>query len=440
MTDRNLESQLLLWIINEREWVDVSSGYFSDQLFGSIYRNIGRSYKEHGVIETSLFSEDAVKIITAVPDAGSWPANIKPVVEELKKMYRTREAVRACSAAINFLKESPDNTLEVVGSLQTDLTRLISEAVEPDEYDHAKSVSVFFEKVQTARFSKKSIRGYRSHLPDIDILISGWERGRNYLITALEKSGKSRLVREIASHFLNDGLGGIFFQLEENAESVHRCMFASRCTVNTGYMGTDAISDAQIVQIGDEMARYQNQPLYVCEQSGITPEYAQALIQRTKVRFEAEGRHLDFAVWDHLLLMRGQGRNDDEKTTDIAQKWSDIGLRENLINIGIHQLVAGAERNEYHGPLWSLMKFGKVFREKADCIIALEDPGRGGVKKKKKKGETADEPETSNLPLSSKRIVAHILQREGISSQKINLGAQLQYSHFFNLDENHADT
>jgi replicative DNA helicase len=405
-----------------------------------MYKELKKSYREHGVIEPAVCDDIMQKLIVELSDSDYYPRDIVPVIAELRKHYQARELVRLCSQALCRVSGEPLAVSEYISELQSSLTKLAVENSKAKVYDHNESVTSFVGALAEGLSKERGIRGHASHLPDLDTVISGWEHGRGYIVSGLEKLGKSRFVRNIVSTFLNKGLTGLIFQLEEDANSIHECVIAARCQIDTDIMGTSNLSGSQLALAQKAAAEYAQQHLYICEETGITPEYARSIIQSVKVKYANIGVPLDFVVWDHLLLMHSSGKTDWERAQEISKQWSAIGKSENLINIGILQMSSETEKltkeqKNNSGP-WAFLRFGKVFREAADCIMVLDNPERAGGEKLSDSGKGGPEQEhLSFLPSDSnaKRLIAHVLQRRGISAARIPIRAQLQFSRFYNL-------
>jgi replicative DNA helicase len=138
------------------------------------------------------------------------------------------------------------------------------------------------------------------------------------------------------------------------------------------------------------------------------------------------GHEVMFVAIDFIQNMTGIGEGMHEQTQYIAGELAAIATEENVCLIEISQLTSKAGREkgtEQH----NYIRFGKVFQEAADCIITLTDPARSSKKKKKQEeDEDFDVPEEKDYT----KMIAHVVQRNGLSNIRIPIIAQLQYSSF----------
>jgi replicative DNA helicase len=313
----------------------------------------------------------------------------------------------------------PGVVVEELNTLSKKITEMLTEIEEAKEYDHKQSVYNFMQAVEDGKKKGSAMRGFSSNLPDLDRIISGWERGKVYLVSGLEKIGKSRFVRSMVSHWLRHGLGCVMVMLEEDDAAIHECIFANRCEVDTGTIGTAAITDSGMMRILSEGNAYMQEPLYITTKSSATPNYIKTVINRQKVKMKNAGRELCFVVVDYIQRMGGDGTGH-EKYENIASQLADITRDENVCMIQISQVNSAAEKTKGL-PLHTQIRFGKVFKEAASCIITFDDPERqaGGV--------------DFDIGRDYKTLNAHIIQRRGLSNVTIGIRSELRYSRFQNF-------
>jgi replicative DNA helicase len=347
-------------------------------------------------------------------------ANVSAHLDILESKYLLRESIIRANKIMDNSYSSDATGIEVVTMAEGLYNKLAYDSFETHkEYDHHKSVHEYLKRIEDAKINKRTIRGYTSNMPDLDKMISGWEKGKVYLISGLEKLGKSRFVRSLVSHWLGDNHGVSMFMLEEDETAIHECILANRCTINTDVLETVNMTHENIVKVFEEAnLRYMNDPLFISIKSGTDPMYIKTMIQRQKSKLKKQGKELIFVVVDYLQRMSGEGEGH-AKMEYIASKLADITRDENVCMLEISQMSAAAEKTR-GVPLHTQLRYGKAFKEAANCIITFDDPERMG--KKEDDGFYVDE--------GCKTLMAHIIQRKGLSNITMPIRAQLQYSKF----------
>ena len=405
------------------DFCDIPGNYFTDRNLLEIYNHYKRQYLEHGEFIVESVKPELMESLVLAADHGI-PAKPDTIVRELKKAFMVREFYKRICEVESNIDRDKENIIVELQVMSKYITEMITEIEEAREYNHKESVFSYLKELEEAKKHRSAYRGISSHLPDLDKIISGWETGKVYLISGLEKLGKSRFVRSMVSHWLKNGHGCAFFMLEEDEFAIHECLLANRCSVNTDVLGTNAISKESIIKVFQEANNYMNEPLFISVKSGMTPQQIRASIQRQKIKMKNDGKELKFAIVDYVQRMTAEGDNQHEKTEFIASELANIARDENICMIEISQMSSGAEKQKGL-PLHTQIRFGKVFKEAANCIITFDDPQR--MNKDNNSNESWD------INDGYKMLIAHIIQRRGMSDITIPIRAQLQFSSFHNV-------
>ncbi len=415
MYSRISEMQIISWMCAFTEYLDLPDAYFYDSEIFSIYKTFQRQYLKNGSFNPLLVNEDQQILLCECMELAT---SVKPdaIISELKKFWQIRELFRAIGNADNLISENPNNIDNALGLIAKRNTELLLDN-EKNTYDHERSVYQYTLSLEEAIKSGKTMRGHRSHLPDLDKIISGWEQGKFYLVSGLEKLGKSRFTRNLISTWLNDKKGCICCILEEDASAIHQCVFASRVGVNTDIMGTADMRPDQLAKVCREATNYMAQPMHIYAKSGMTPQNIRSTIQNQKIVFNKNGHDVVFVIVDYIQRMTvSGGTSKHEESEVIASELANIARDENVCMIGVSQMASGAEKSKGI-PLHTMIRYGKPFKEAASCIITFDDPDRRGSSE-----------EGMDVNKDYKTIIANIIQRSGMSNVNINLRAQLQYS------------
>lgn len=407
-------------------WVEVPEKYFYTKDLGEIYLSYKKQYYKSGTFNPNVINSDLMVALSESMDFNT-PAKPDTIIAELKECYIVREYYRKLFEVDSKITIDKSKAVEGLKEMSDSITHLLVDSTKAQEYKHGESVYKYNLMLEERIKKGIQLKGYASSLPDLDLTISGWEKGKVYLVSGLEKLGKSRFVRMLISKWLKDGYGCAMFLLEENADAVHECILGERCRVNTQLMGTKNLSYDNLRKILVESQAYMNDPLYVSNKSGINPQYIKSSIQQQKIKLKSVDKELVFVIIDYIQRMQHKGNGKHEETENIASELANIARDENVCMIEVSQLTSQAEKVKGL-PLHTQIRFGKVFKEAASCIITFDDPAR--MKKK--------DPEEKEVK-EYKTILAHIIQREGVSDVTIELMAELQYSSFSNYRKNEEE-
>jgi replicative DNA helicase len=326
--------------------------------------------------------------------------------------WLTRQPEFSLGTGLSEMKDEFEACLSYAYGLQKSVLEI--------DYNHAESISDTISEIGKAKDRQGALKGITSGLPDIDRKINGWQHGLFYVFGGLKKTGKSRFVLSLASHWLKRGCGGIMFSLEMGPQKIHQCIFANREKVNTAVMGTASISQDEFMRISQEANSYQKEHFFISKKSGISPEEIREVIKIVKARWP-----VDFIIVDYIQRMKAKAESRTKEVERCALELADIARDENVIMIALSQLSGEAEKHQGEKAIYSYLKESQAILESADCGIMLFDKNRGVMN------------DGFELTKDSKEIVAQIIQRDGESDISFVLNAQLQYAFFGCSDRKH---
>jgi len=290
-------------------------------------------------------------------------------------------------------------------------------------YDHGASVAEYVARIEKGMEHGEITPGLPVPMSSLQRVIGKIPKGKTTVVCGYEKGGKSRLIRALISHWINNGLGGIVHMLEEDVDDIHKCIFANRCEINTKSL-RDGITQDELEKIKAQKEIYSTEPLYIDVKYKATLQHIKDVIEKQRVLFARAGKSFDFVVVDHILEMDEPTiENENEKHNYISTGLIEIAKKYNVAIIEIMQFVAETERINRRAALHSFIRFGKTYREKATIILTLDD--RIGMKKK--------DDRIKYTALGWRPMRVHILEREGDSHGHVDVKAELNYSRFSDI-------
>lgn len=412
------EQQLISKMIETGDFINVPTDYLYNNKIKELYMRYYREYEANGTVNFVNVEISQQMLLSECMDV-STPKELKTVLNELKKHYKIRKYTNDVMKGLKKVLVDDNDINLVLNEVNSVTTELLTSDDKCQRYSHGHSVMGWLEDVKEAKESDRALRGYSSgpQFGDLDHAINGWELGKVYLISGLEKLGKSRLTRALASNWLNENYGVAFFMLEEDADAIHECIMCNRTTINTDIVGTNTLNDHDFMSLMKQSNTYMNQPLYVSNKSAIDPQYILSAIRSQKIKMKKKyDADLKFVIVDYVQRMTESPENKNESMELIASKLANIARDENICMPVVSQMNSSAEKIKGI-PVHTQQRYGKALREAASCMITL------------------DRIEDEN-PMEKKdytKIKAHIRQRKGISEQYVYFRAQLQYSQFFHF-------
>ena len=362
--------------------------------------------------------------------------NIKRHIEILFEKAVLRGVISTFSNGVEF-SFSPDATPEKV--LYAAEKRILQYRKKMQKisgievYEHEKAVSAFVEDISTPL--PDQLAGLPWPVEGMNKITGGALRGKTCVLSGYTKGGKSRFMRCCVSNWLNRGYSGVYVLTEEDVPSVLRCIFASRCKVDTKDMFFHICTDFELDRIRQEQAVLSGQNLFIERQIGASPGFVEEVIDRAGNEMIKRGGKLDFCILDTCSKMEKPGYDDNlaKMHADMAEDLLRIADETGVAMVEVMQYLSETERgSRTKKALHSMMRFGQYYLESANTSISFDD------RRKNKK----------EIELERKRgykvVKAHIVQREGESFGYVDTKAELKYSHYSDptgdeVDENNED-
>jgi len=412
------EKQLICKMIETDDFINVPVDYIYNTKIRELYMRYFREFEMNGSVNFVSVEISQQELLSECMEV-STPKELRAVLNDLKKHYKIRRYIKEAMRGARKIIDDDNNISLILNDANKLTTELLTEDEKCQSYSHGHSVMDWLSFVKEAKDSNNELRGYSSgpNLPDIDTKINGWELGKMYLVSGLEKLGKSRFTRALVSYWLSENYGCAFFMLEEDADAIHECIICNRTTINTDVIGTNSLNDYDFSSLMKSANVYMNQPLYVSNRSAIDPQYIISAIRSQKIKMKKEyNADLMFVVVDYVQRMSENLGSKHENMEKIASELANIARDENVCMIVVSQMNSNAEKVK-GVPVHTQQRYGKALREAASCMITFDHSK-----------DDEDEEEKDY-----RTIKAHIRQRKGVSEQFVYLRAQLQYSQYFNF-------
>lgn len=403
--DRHCELTVLLYMTHENKFLEIDppAFYFSDTR--EAYNDISSHYREFGIIEANALQHSTRELIFSCDL--HWPRRIEAVVSRLSNYHSCRKVAHEAILALSGL--SPKNIEETLPTFTGKLSNIIIK--KQSQYDHGKSVCKFLEYIQEQKESGYQLKGISSGIEKLDSYLSGFQKGKTYVLAGMEKLGKSRFATFLTSVWGKKGIGGIWFSMEMREDDIHGCILSHRSVVNSHKIGCPSIQESEVNQVLSGAQEYLNEPLHIDTTSSASLEHIREVIKQKRIEWKGKC-DVTFVVVDYIQRMVS-GDNKASSLEDAAKGLADIARDENVIMISISQLAQAYEKdpNAVNNP-HHYIKGSKGIREAADCMLVLFKP--------KDAYESED----------AKGIDIFVVQRNGLSNIAVKTIAQLQYCSF----------
>ncbi len=232
------------------------------------------------------------------------------------------------------------------------------------------SIMDAWERFDRLHKSKGELRGVPTGFPELDNLLSGFQKSDLIILAARPSIGKSALALDIVRHVAcKHKLPVGIFSLEMSTQSLVDRMIASEAHVDSWKLRTGKLSsDDEFARIRDALDRLSSAPIFIDDESSVN-----IMQMRAKARRLQAEHGLGLLVVDYLQLMipRQNSDNTVQQMTEISRSLKGLAKDLQVPVLAISQLNRSVEsRNPPIPKLHDLRDSGSIEQD-ADVVMFI---------------------------------------------------------------------
>lgn len=229
--------------------------------------------------------------------------------------------------------------------------------------DVAESALVDFEERIAANGAP---RGIVINLKDVDVLTSGFQRGRLYTFAGRPGSGKSVLLAQAACEAARQGKRVLYFSLEMGAREIYTRM--AKYIARVGYSDGEEfdLDDALRDRVRKGISDLRSMPLKIYDDvSSIAQIIAECQLQAT--------RGVDMIVIDYIQLAVADTSKRDLSTRDLEISTMTRSLKQAALRLDVPTLIGSQLNRQADGvcPTLAMMRESGGIENDSDVVVAL---------------------------------------------------------------------
>lgn len=275
---------------------------------------------------------------------------------------RTCKTERRTAQILNSIDHSSDvfNELNrIVGELSD-----LSLFRDKKEYEHNKFLLQLTKTIHDGCQMKKDIAGEPFGLRGLERRLNGFEHSKLYVVGALKKSGKSRLMAFIGANLAANGNGVLINSLEMSENQINSLALAYYSGVNSRLFG-GTLKKSELDKINDAINHVSALDWVICRDFT-------TIDLKARIKYLKQKRKIDFVFVDFIQKMKNEKYSRDRvrEVESIAQDLADMARECEVGIIALSQLAGRAENLEDEEiPDMSYLKESQGIPENADWII-----------------------------------------------------------------------
>lgn len=218
------------------------------------------------------------------------------------------------------------------------------------------------------REDKSEVIGLPTGFKDLDELTAGLMPGDFVVVAARPSMGKTSLAMNIAEHVAADVHEPVaVVSMEMAGFQLAMRMLSGTARINQHRLRVGRVYDSEWDRITHAVGRLENAPLYIQQQSAVTPSQLCTAVRRLK---RQSGGKLSLLVVDYLQLMQVERptQNRAADLSEISRALKKLAVSEGIPVIALAQVNRGVEQRPNKRPVMSDIKDCGGIEQDADHI------------------------------------------------------------------------
>jgi replicative DNA helicase len=227
-----------------------------------------------------------------------------------------------------------------------------------------------YESTRQRADNKSVVTGLATGFQDLDVLLSGLQKGDLVILAARPSMGKTAFSLNIATHAtLRMGAVCAYFSLEMSREQIVARVMSSEARVSGSRFRTGDLRNDDWSSVMATIEPVAGAPFWIDDETGLTVSKVLARCRR----LQAEQGRLGLVVVDYLQLMNSEYREDsrEQVIASISRGLKSLARELEVPVIALSQLNRGVEQRADKRPIMSDLRESGAIEQDADVIMFL---------------------------------------------------------------------
>lgn len=291
------------------------------------YATLAAHLEQQGKLELVGGSAYIAALISATPTAFHVQDYAAIVKDTSARRALIELAGRIAGDAYN-----PQSDLNIArANWLADLTRLVTSRGKAEQI--AGDLFGLVDEIEQRRNNPQVIYGLETGFSDWDKITKGLHPGEVFLLAGQPGMGKSLLAAQTSFQMASRGIAGVYYALEMQAAAILRRQLANATRIGTAAMRSGKIDDSEMDAIQSAAQALSVLPLYLSDAT----HWNTGTLRSDMARLKATA-NIQFAVIDHVTLLKDQADDPLERDKRISQALHDISKDFDVALLGIHTM------------------------------------------------------------------------------------------------------
>ncbi|MDD5083447.1 MAG: replicative DNA helicase [Candidatus Moranbacteria bacterium] len=349
--------EIMLELYENREPLDVLS--------------ISNRLEEKGRLDRIGGASYLASLVNSVPSA----SNVVHYAKVVQKKAMLRRLIGAASDILEMGYNESEDVQKILDEAEQRLFRVSQKYIKQDFIPIKSILENAFERIDELHRSDNTFRGVPSNYPDLDNMLSGFQKSDLIILGARPSIGKTTFALDLArqiSVYSKVPVG--IFSLEMGSDQLVDRMIAAQSGVDLWRLRTGKLQSDDFSKIGEAIGILSEAPIFIDDSGSLN-----IMEMRTMARRLQSEHNLGMIIIDYLQLMEGRSRGGDNRVQEISE--ISRGLKQlarelNIPIMALSQLSRGIEARQDQMPKLSDLRESGSIEQDADVVLFLSREDR----------------------------------------------------------------
>jgi replicative DNA helicase len=348
---------------------------------GKIYEAILKLYEKNDPIDIlsvtdKLKNDNTLKeiggasylssLIESVPTA----AHIEHYAQIVKEKKVLRDLIKTSAEITESAMEPADNIEILLDAIEQKIFSISQRSFGQKFIKLKDELREAYERIEKLHQGEGNLRGVPSGFPEIDNILSGFQKSDFIVVGARPSLGKTALVLDIARHAaIKEKLPVGIFSIEMSREQIVDRFIAAEAQIPLWELRTGRLKkeeDFELIQYAlDQLSQA---PLFIDD----TPSPTVLQMRSMARRLQTE-HGLSLVIVDYLQLIQPRTHSDNlvQQVTELSRSLKAMAKELNVPVIAVSQLSRDVEKREIKRPRLADLRESGSIEQDADVVLFI---------------------------------------------------------------------
>ncbi|MEG2289336.1 MAG: replicative DNA helicase [Clostridium sp.] len=311
----------------------------------------------------SLEKSGGITYLSELSSAATYLNNARTYSEILVEKSSRRRVIKSCMKAIDDSHgdASMDEVVEVLdGNIHKAYSGKTLEDMEPIMTSMQEAIT----SIEERYLGKKEIQGITTGYKDLDILISGLQRGDFVVIAGRPSMGKTAFALNIAQYASKEGSVGLF-SLEMPKNQIMQRLLSARCLIPLKNIRSGELSEYDIEKLMLGAGDLSKRKFFIDDKSTTMSAI------KSKARTLKRKSGLEVIIIDYLQLIEATDKSHsrEQEIAKISRELKALAKSLDITVIALSQLSRAPEQRADSRPMLSDLRESGSIEQDADIVM-----------------------------------------------------------------------